>query len=275
MSAYRAPSDGVAIVTGASSGIGAEFARQLAARGHTVLAVARRADRLNALAREVQGRGGCLHALAIDLAAEGAARIIAERAAELGETTWLVNNAGITAFGTFAEQAIEPQMAMTRLHCEAMVALTGAVLPGMLARRRGVVLNVASIAGFMATPFMAVYGASKAFVLSFSEGLREELAHTSVSVTVLCPGPVSTEIYEVGAPKAPRSPPSHEMSPAACARFAIDAAVRGRLIAIPGLRNRFDVMSAMLAPRALVRWILRVRGLSYLGYSREALKLPP
>ncbi len=274
MSRRPAPDDGVAIVTGASSGIGAELAKLLAARGHTVLAVARRAERLGALVEQVRGSGGRIHALALDVASEGAAEKVVARAEDLGGTTWLVNNAGTNAFGTFVDGALAPQIAMTRLHCEALVALTGAALPPMLARRRGVVLNMASIAGFMATPFMTVYGASKAFVLSFSEGLREELAHTPITVTVVCPGPVSTEIYGVGAPNAVRSPPGHEISPATCARFAVDAAVRGRVVAIPGARNRFDVISAMLAPRALVRWLLRARGLSYLGYSREALKLP-
>ncbi len=273
---------GLAIVTGASSGIGRAIALQLARDGMNILAVARRADLLDALARdaekEARDGAGKVYALGADLGDDADVLRVASRAEELGGATWLVNNAGTNVFGAFEARDLGPQLAMVRLHCHATVALVAAVLPQMRAKgphAGATILNVASVAGFMATPYMAVYGASKAFVISFSEALREETKGTGIGVTVVCPGPVTTGIYDVGAPGAARTPPSHEMSPEACAKFAVDAARRGRVVAIPGARNRFDVYSAMLAPRAIVRAILRRRGLGYLGYTRDALKLPP
>ncbi len=140
------------------------------------------------------------------------------RATALGGADWLINDAGVNSFGAFREANAEAITRMIRLNCEALVSVTGALLPTMLARRQGVILNVSSVAGFVPTPFMAVYGATKAFVLSYSEALRAELQGSGVSVTALCPGPVTTGLYALCAPGVKRKAVFNEMSPEACAR---------------------------------------------------------
>lgn len=163
-----------AVVTGASSGIGAELALQLSLSlsGMRVLAVARRGE---LLAQRAQAAGGAaIEALALDLTAPRSAAQIARRAEALGGADWLVNDAGVNRFGAFREADAAATGQMIRLNCEALVGVTSTLLPKMLERRRGVILNVSSVAGFVPTPFMAVYGATKAFVLSYSEALRAE-----------------------------------------------------------------------------------------------------
>jgi short-subunit dehydrogenase len=262
---------GLVVLTGASSGIGAALARQLSSKGHPVLAVARRADRLEVLAAEIK-EGAPIYPLAVDLTGPDAPAKILARADELGGAAWLVNDAGSNLFGPFAQAAPGANASMVRLNCEALVSLTQAMLPGMIARKSGVLLNVSSVAGFVPTPYMAVYGATKAFVLSYTEALRQELLGTGISVTALCPGPVATEIYALSAPGVPRKSPFNEITAEECAKAAISAAERGAAIAVPGLFNRLNVLSAKLAPRALVRWLLTLQGLSYLGYGRTTFK---
>jgi hypothetical protein len=266
----------LAVVTGASAGIGAELARQLAAAGHPVLAVARRADRLEQLAAEAKAKGWApVYALALDVCAEGAAAAVRARADALGGAEWLVNNAGTAKFGRTVEVDAASQAAQVRLNCESVVALTAAFLPGMVERRRGVILNVASTAGFQPTPLMGIYGASKAFVVSYSEALAVELEGTGVTVTALCPGPVATELFQVSAPGVPRKAPAHEISAEACARFGIDAARRGRVIAVPGAQNKLVAAVMPMLPRGLVRSMMARMGLSYLGYQAGRTLPPP
>src|SRR6185369_15116567 len=199
MARFNQPASGsVAIVTGASSGLGRAFALALARRGHPVLAVARRAERLAELVAEAQRAGARIEALALDVTSDGAAARIFEAARRLGEIGWLVNNAGGSTFGRFEAADVGAEQALVRLNCESVVALTGRVLPDLVARGRGIVLNVASSAGMQPTPGWSVYGASKAFVLAFSEGLYDELRGSGVSVTALAPGPVSTEFFAAG-----------------------------------------------------------------------------
>lgn len=185
------------IVTGASSGLGAEFAARLAERKQPLMLVARRADRLDALAARLRATHGVgVETLAVDLASEdGVARVLAQIAGRRVAT--LVNNAGVGARGSFAELDLARQSAMIRLNCLALIELSHGVLPGMLAAQSGGILNVASTASFQPGPWMAVYYATKAFVLSFSEALHEEVRARGVRVVALCPGPTRTEFAEV------------------------------------------------------------------------------
>jgi short-subunit dehydrogenase len=262
--------DEIAIVTGASSGIGAELARQLSARGLTVLAVARRKERLDHLAEAARAAGqGAIVPMVLDVTTPGAAERVRDRARELGRPRWLVNNAGIDPIGDLVQQSPLEVAAVVRLNCESVVTLCAALGPDLVAGGAGRILNVASLAGFQPTPHHATYGASKAFVLSFSEALSAELRGTGVTVTALCPGPVTTELFDRA---LARKKPSHELSAEECARAGIDAAERGRVIAIPGARNRLTAMSAKLVPRALVRRFAGTVGMKYLGYDVKQLK---
>lgn len=252
----------LAIVTGASSGIGEALARELSRRGRPVLAIARRAERLERLAAEARAGGhAAIHPLVLDVAADGAAVRVRDAARDLGGAAWLVNNAGFGIYGRFTSRDAAAYVRLVRVNCEALVALTAEVLPDFLAEHHGVILNVASLAGFQPTPFMTVYGATKAFVLSFSEGLAEELRGTGVRVTAFCPGPVQTEFGDVaGMGKRFVSAPGM-ISAEAAARAAIGAAHAGELIAVPGLLNKLTVLLERLLPRAIVRrtsaWMLR------------------
>lgn len=243
---------GLAVVTGASSGIGAGIARLLARRGQPVLAVARRDARLESLAREVEG-GAPIHRLAVDVAESGAAARVLAEARRLGGAAWLVNNAGYGMYGPFATQPAERLGAMVRLNCEALVVLTRAFLDDLLRADRGVVLNVASLSGFQPTPYMSVYGATKAFVLSFSEALREELARTRVTVTAFCPGPVTTEFQDVAGMSARLRAAPGTLTVEAAAKSAISAADRGRAVVVPGRLQQAAAVAVQLFPRALVR----------------------
>jgi short-subunit dehydrogenase len=245
---------GLAVVTGASSGIGAALARELSGRGRPVLAVARRGERLDALAAAAAAAGRApVHPLALDVAAPDAAARVRERARELGGAAWLVNNAGFGMYGPFRAQPAARITEMIRLNCEALVALTGALVPDLVEAGRGAVVNVASVAGFQPTPYMAAYGATKAFVLSFSEALSEELAGTGVTVTAFCPGPVATEFGAVAGYVHRRGTPPGQISAEAAARAAVDAAEAGEVVAVPGPLNRIAVLTGKLLPRAWVR----------------------
>src|ERR671913_849329 len=184
----------VALITGASAGLGEEFARQLAAKGHRLVLVARRKARLEALAAEL----GNARAVEMDLSQTGAIALLMANIAKHGETVGLlINNAGFGLTGRFAELEGLRQREMIDLNCGALTELAHAVLPGMIERRRGGILNVASTAAFQPGPGMAVYFATKAFVLSFSEALHDEVKRHSVKVSCLCPGPTRTEFRSV------------------------------------------------------------------------------
>jgi len=181
--------DRTAVVTGASSGIGAEIARELARRGHRVTLVARSADKLAALADEVTGAGGLADVLPADLVDRDARAGLLDRVAALGATPdVLVNNAGLSTLGPVAEADPEREVAMVELDVAAVVDLCTRFLPGMVERDRGALLNVASIAAFQPMPGQAAYAAGKAFVLSYTQALVGELRGTGVTATALCPG---------------------------------------------------------------------------------------
>src|SRR5262249_38939418 len=186
--------NGWAVVTGASSGIGLEFARELSRRGHPVLAVARRRDRLEALAREAAEHGGRVEPLAADLATGEGLAFVVQRIEELGEIELLINNAGVVTAGDFLGGSLDREIGAIRLNIDAVVTLTHDVLRGMVQRRRGAIINLASVVAFQPFPHFAVYAATKVFVLSLTEALAEEVKGTGVRVLALCPGSVRTEI---------------------------------------------------------------------------------
>ncbi|WP_310468811.1 SDR family oxidoreductase [Sphingomonas sp.] len=242
----------VALVTGASAGLGVEFARQLSARGHRLVLAARRRDRLEALAKEL----GNARAVAIDLGEPGAAeRLIADIAGAGEHVDVLVNNAGFGLKGKFAELDAVRQRAMIDLNVGALTDLCRAVAPGMIARKAGGILNVASTAAFQPGPNIAVYFATKAYVLSLSEALHEELKPHGVRVTALCPGPTRTEFGEVAGMGAGGSFDRLAMDAAPVVRAGLDGLERNRAIVITGALNKVGAWSTRLFPRAVVRKI--------------------
>jgi uncharacterized protein len=250
------------LVTGASSGIGVAFARALRARGDRVVLVARRADRLESLAREL---GGEPHAMSrrLDLAAPGAGAALRHELEAGGITVdGLVNCAGLGHTGPFDEAPPEAVRAMLDVNVSAVVELTRALLPGMRARGRGWVVNVASTAAFQPVPYLTVYAATKAFVLSFSEGLAEELHGSGVRVQALCPGLTATEFLEVaGTHRGLLVNRLPLMTPEDVVRASLRGLERGRVLVVAGWSNRaLGFVVRRLAPRGLAR---RVAGELY------------
>jgi short-subunit dehydrogenase len=189
--------DNVALVTGASSGIGAALARRIARDGKSVALVARRADRLEQLAREIEGAGVRAHVVAKDLLAPGAARELFDEVGRRGLVVdWLVNNAGFGMNGPFHRLPIGRELDVIGLNVQVPVELMGLFLPGMVERKHGAVMNVASLGGFAPGPYMATYCATKSFVISFSEAIAEELRGTGVEVLCVCPGFTRTEFQD-------------------------------------------------------------------------------
>jgi uncharacterized protein len=250
------------LVTGASSGIGREIARELAARKLGVVLVARRRDRLAALADELATAHGVRTAVVTaDLADEESRAALVDAVADLGlSVEVLVNNAGLTTMGPVHQADRSAELRMVRTDVEAVVDLCTLFVPGMATRRRGVVLNVASTAAFQPLPGQAGYGASKAFVLSYTYALREELRSVGVGVTVLCPGPVETEFAEAAGladTSAVSSLPRFMwVSATDVARQAVDGLAEDRAAVIPGLANRFGATAAQLLPRTVVTSII-------------------
>jgi len=187
----------IALVTGASSGFGAAFARKLRARGHLVVLVARRTDRLLALQKELGGEEAAVVVTADLAAAGGSASLLKDLEARGLEIDVLVNNAGFGLTTPFLEQPLARVREMIDLNVAAVVELTLGLLPGMVKRGRGAVINVSSIAAFQPVPYMGVYAATKAFILSFTEAIAHEVKGTGVTLQALCPGPTVTEFLEV------------------------------------------------------------------------------
>lgn len=250
-----------ALVTGASEGIGEALARGLAAHGEDLVLVARRADRLERLAAELaRAHGIRARALPCDLADPAApGALVRALEAEAIEVDVLVNDAGFGLHGPFAEGDLAAELRMIQVNVTALTELTRRVLPGMLARRGGRVLNVASTAAFAPGPFMAVYYATKAYVLSLSEALAEELAGTGVSVTALCPGPTRTGFAAAAGVDGLKLLRQRRlvMDPEQVARRGLEGMWRGARLVVPGVLNRLLVGSARLAPRA---WVARITG---------------
>ena len=250
-----------ALITGASGGIGEELARLLAAGGANVVLVARGADRLASLAGELS-RAHRVNASVIpqDLSAPDAVDAIGrELAARQLTIDILVNNAGFGVYGPFAATPAAEEARMIQVNVAALTMLTKRLLPGMIERRHGRVLNVASTAAFQPGPLMAVYYASKAYVLSFSEALSNETSGTGVSVTCLCPGPTGTGFQDRARMRESRLFSMLSVASAAdVARAGYDGMMAGRAIVIPGLANKAGVQAVRVTPRALVRRLVRV-----------------
>lgn len=250
----------VALVTGASSGIGLALARKVAANGHDVVLTARNRDALEAAAGAIEGKYGVrADVIPLDLrnpdAAEQLYQTIANQKLEIGI---LVNNAGFGLGGEFLETDLQREVEMIQVNVMALTQLTKLFAAGMVRRRSGRVMNVASTAAFQPGPLMAVYYATKAYVLSFSQAVAEELRNTGVTVTALCPGATATAFAETA-----------EVSNSGLfTRFGVDdaesvasygykAMMRGERVAIPRLRDKIMVQAERFAPRALVTRIVR------------------
>jgi short-subunit dehydrogenase len=234
-----------AVVTGASSGIGESIARSLAARGTDVVLVARRKDLLERLAEELSGRFGVrAETLAADLTVPDDLERVAER---VSGTDLLVNNAGYGAFGAFHELSMADQAKEVSLNVTALMRLTHAAAPSMVERKRGGILNVASVAAYAPSPGSAVYGATKAFVLSFTESLHAELKPSGVHVTALCPGFTRTE----------DDLPTNLMWMArdAVALAGLEAVRRGHALCVPGVQYKVLLPAMKLAPRGVLRTV--------------------
>ncbi|MCX6397101.1 MAG: SDR family oxidoreductase [Propionibacteriales bacterium] len=250
--------DRAALVTGASSGIGAEIARDLVRRGHQVILVARTESKLTALAAEL---GAGAHVLAADLSDRAARAALPERVAALGLTVdILVNNAGLSTLGPVHRSDPEAEMQMVEVDVLAVVDLCSRFLPGMVQRGTGAVLNVASTASFQPLPGQAGYGAGKAFVLSYTQSLSGELKGTGVSVTVLCPGPVDTGFGAAAGftkEQADDALPAFMWIPAdVVAKTAVDGLDRGKLVVIPGVGNKAGAAFAKITPKRILIPIL-------------------
>jgi short-subunit dehydrogenase len=244
----------IALVTGASSGLGAEFAKLFARDKHDVFLVARRLDRLQELAKELSERHGIkAQVFAADLAAEdGPARVVAE-AARLGlEIDFLVNNAGFGSSGAFATSDPARELGMVQVNIRALVELTHAFVGPMVARKRGRILNLGSTAGFQPGPFMATYYASKAFVNLFTEALAYELRGTGVTATVSCPGATATEFAAVAGNEKSRLFRMGAASATTVARQAYRAMMAGRPMIVHGLKNKVAVQGVRFSPRAAI-----------------------
>ncbi len=243
-----------ALVTGASSGLGEEFARQLAARGTNLVLTARSEAKLQELAAELRtAHGITAEVVALDLGAPGgAARLIGRVDMRGAQIDHLISNAGFGSAGDLADSDPERQAEMVRLNCEALVHLSTHYIRGMVARKKGGILHLASVAGMQPVPFMATYGATKAFVLSFSAALSEEARPHGVHVSALCPGPVETGFQAVtGAPISPRQKRA-VLTAADTVRLGIDAYRANRAVFIPGALNRFGALGVKFLPRGLV-----------------------
>ena len=240
----------IALVTGASGGIGAEIARVLAP-DHDLVLVARSAAKLDALATELGGA----RVIAADLSDPGA---VGKIAAELPDVDVLVNNAGVGDFGMFASADPDRTLAMIQLNITSLTALTRQYLPGMLTRGHGRVMNVASTAAFQPGPLMAVYYATKSYVLSFSEAIAEETRGTGVTVTALCPGPTASGFQSAADMELSPLVANRKLPSAAdVARHGVKAMEAGDVVVVPGGMNKVMAASVRFTPRPVLRRLVR------------------
>jgi uncharacterized protein len=270
MSLPTASPTSTALVTGASAGIGSAIARELAARGHGLVLVARRKERLVALAGELAEQHGVrVETIACDLAKAAPRARLPARIADFGlDVEILVNNAGFATGGPFHESDPERELEQVRVLVEAVVALTSAFLPAMVERGRGAILNVASTAGMQPMPYSAGYSAAKAYALTFSEAIHQEVHGHGVTVTALCPGPVETDFWQIADWKV-NTGQSFERAVPRPARISAEEAARagvrgmdaGDRVVVPGLPVRAAMLAARYVPNAVklpaIEWMMR------------------
>jgi uncharacterized protein len=265
-------SDSAALVTGASAGIGSAIARELASRGHGLVLVARRKHRLEALARELSDAHSVrAETIVCDLSKPAARGRLPGHVQELGlRAEILINNAGFATGGAFHESDPARELEQVRVLVEAVVALSSAFIPAMVDRGRGAVLNVASTAAMQPMPYSAGYSAAKAYVLTFSEALHQELHGCGVTVTALCPGPVETEFWEIagwqvntGQSFENAVPGPARISPAEAASAGVQGLAAGRRVVVPGLPVRAAMQATRYVPNAVklpvIEWVMRPR----------------
>ncbi len=244
-----------ALVTGASSGIGAALARELAGRGANLVLTARRRERLEALAAELTGKGAEVRLVTADLTDRTApATIFAATEGDGLAIDILVNNAGLGQYGSFKNSQLDQELDQVRVNCEAVVHLTRLYVPRMLARRQGWILVVASTASFQPVPFLSTYAATKGFDRYFALGLAEELAPHGVRVTALCPGPTESEFFEVAGAQEFRA--RGVQATEVVAAKGIDALARGQRTIIPYFGGWLSALLVRLVPTGVITWIV-------------------
>jgi len=245
----------IALVTGASGGIGLELARLFAGDGHDLVLVARSGQRLASVARDFEDRFGVqVRTIPRDLSNPIAPLSVYD---ECGEVDFLVNNAGFGHRGSFAEEDPVMLSEMLQVNVAALTQLTRMFLPAMIERGSGRILNVASVAAYQPGPLMTVYAASKAYVLSFSEAIRHELAGTGVTVTALCPGPTRSAFAARAGMARSRVNEAAEMEAHEVARLGYAGMMAGRPVVVPGTVNRLGALGSRLVPRSVAAAIAR------------------
>ena len=246
-----------ALVTGASSGIGAAIARELAARGANLVLTARRKDQLDAVAAECATLGATVSVITADLGRPGSARVLWEAASAGGPIELCINNAGFGIFRPFSEVEAEREAELVQLNMVSLVELSRRFIAARKGEPgRAYLMNIASIGAYQSVPFMALYTASKAFVRNFTEAVHVELRGTAVSATCICPGGTETEFHaQAGAGNYGWIANASMMTAAACAQKSVRAMLRGKRTYIPGLINKLSCFGVRLVPRRFASWM--------------------
>jgi hypothetical protein len=242
-----------ALVTGASAGIGIALARELAGHGAKLILTARRKDRLDSLAAELQGKGTEVRILTADLNDPAGPQQIYDATVGAGlAVDILINNAGLGQYGAFVQSPVEQELSQVRVNCEAMVRLTRLFVPHMVERRRGWVMILASTASFQPVPYLTTYAATKAFDRFFALGLAAEVSRFGVKVTALCPGPTESEFFEVA--RSENFMPGGKQSAEEVARLGVAALARGKWTIVPYFAGAFTAFLVRFLPVGLITY---------------------